>query len=217
MAGEQVLPVHPALAGLFPDGLRRGEVIGVEGAAAVSTALTLAAGPSTAGAWTVVVGLPGLGVGAAAALGVAPERLVVLSSDRLDASSWAAVLTAVVDGFEVALVRPPAGLSPALWRRLGPRVRERGGVLVGVELPAGWERSSTVVSGEARWHGIGDGHGHLQAREVHLERTGRGAASRPRRATVLLPGPAGGAEAADVVEVAAAPAADVVALARRVG
>jgi hypothetical protein len=78
MAGEHVLPVDASLAGLFPEGLRRGEVIGVQGTAAVSCALALAAGPSGAGAWTVVVGLPGLGVGSAAALGVVPERLVVL-------------------------------------------------------------------------------------------------------------------------------------------
>lgn len=195
MAGEQVLPVHSSLVGLFPDGLRRGEVIGVEGTAAVSSALALAAGPSAAGAWTVAVGLPGLGVGAAAALGVAPERLVVLVPARLDAAGWAAVFTAVVDGFDVAIVRPPAGVTPSLWRRLVPRLRERGGVLIGVELPVGWERSSTVRSGEVVWDGIGDGHGHLRARQVVLERTGRGAASRPRRATVLLPGRGGDASA----------------------
>ena len=216
MAGEQTLPVEPALASLFPEGLRRGEVVGVEGPAALSCALALAAGPSAAGAWTLVAGLAGLaglagdtprrggaapcagglGVGAAVGLGVVPERLVVLAPGRLDAAAWAAALTAAVDGFDVVVVRPPAVLSPGLWRRLAPRLRDRGGVLVGIDLPGGWERTSTVRTDQATWLGVGDGHGHLQARGVVLERVGRGAASRPRRAVVLLPGPTGRVEIA---------------------
>ena len=176
-AGEQTLPVDPALDALFPDGLRRGDVLAVEGPAAVSCALALAAGPSEAGAWTLVVGLGGagglggLGVGAAVGLGVVPQRLVVLAPPgRLDAPAWAAALTAAVDGFEVVLVRPPAAVSPGVWRRLVPRLRDRGGVLVGVDLPGGWERSSTVRTAEVVWEGIGEGHGHLRARRVLLER-----------------------------------------------
>lgn len=222
MAGEQSLPVDAALAGLFPDGLRRGEVIGVEGPAAVSCALSVAAGPSAAGCWTIVAGLSGagssrarssgagsgatrLGVGAAVGLGVAPERLVVLAPVGLDAAGWVAALTAAVDGFDVVVVRPPAGLSPGLWRRLGPRVRDRGGVLVGVDLPGGWERTTTLRTIDAAWVGVGDGCGHLRARVVTVERGGRGAASRPRRADLLLPGPNGRAVLAEP-----APAAEVV-------
>lgn len=202
-AGEQTLPVDEALRPLFPDGLRRGEVLGVEGPAAVSCALALAAAPSAAGAWTLAVGLGGpgavggLGVGAAVGFGVVPERLVVLDPVRLDPPAWAAALTAAVDGFDVVLVRLPPGVSPAVWRRLGPRLRDRGGVLVGIDLPAGWERASTVRASAVAWEGIGVGHGHLQARRVELERVGRGAASRPRRATLLLPGPDGRAVLAD--------------------
>ncbi len=196
-AGDQTLPVAEALLPLFPDGLRRGEVLAVEGPAAVSCALALAAGPSAAGVWTIAVGLGGagvvggLGIGAAVGMGVAPERLVVLDPTRLDPPAWAAALTAAVDGFDVVLVRPAVGVSPAVWRRLGPRLRDRGGVLVGVDLPGGWERASTVRATDVSWEGVGRGHGHLQARRVLLERAGRGAASRPRRAEVLLPGPDG--------------------------
>lgn len=216
-AGEQTLPVIDALVPLFPDGLRRGEVLAVEGPAAVSCALALAAGPSAAGGWTVAAGLGGggvvggLGVGAAVGLGVAAERLVVLDPGRLDLPAWAAALTAAVDGFDVVLVRPAANLTPSVWRRLGPRLRDRGGVLVGVDLPGGWERSSTVRTSGVTWEGVGEGHGHLRARRAVLERVGRGAASRPRRAEVLLPGPDGRA-------TATAPAPAVVELpVRRVG
>lgn len=220
-AGEQTLPVVDALAPLFPEGLRRGEVLAVDGPAAVSCALALAAGPSAAGAWTLAAGLGGagviggLGVGAAVGLGVAPDRLVVLDPGRLDLPAWAAALTAAVDGFDVVLVRPAANVTPAVWRRLGPRLRDRGGVLVGVDLPPGWERASTVRAVHVGWEGVGDGHGHLRARRAVLERVGRGAASRPRRAEVLLPGPDGRvAPAAPAV----APAPAVVDLpVRRVG
>ena len=230
LAGEQALPVEPALAALFPEGLRRGEVVAVEGPAAVSCALALAAGPSAAGSWTLVAGVGsgaspvvGLGVGAAVGLGVVPERLVVLTPGRLDAAAWSAVLTAAVDGFDVVVVRPPAALSPGLWRRLVPRLRDRGGVLVGVDLPTGWERSSTVRTGPVDWIGLGAGHGHLVARRVVVERVGRGAASRSRCDTVLLPGHLGRAtavEPASSAEVAAAGAGSpgVIELpARRVG
>lgn len=226
-AGDQTLPVVEALRPLFPDGLRRGEVLAVEGAGAVSCALALAAGPSSAGAWTLAVGLGGagvvggLGIGAAVGLGVAPERLVVLDPTRLDPPAWAAALTAAVDGFDVVLVRPAVGVSPAVWRRLGPRLRDRGGVLVGVDLPGGWERASTVRAIEVAWEGMGLGHGHLRGRRVVLERAGRGAASRPRRVEVLLPGPDGGVTPVDPVArpqaVPGAPVAAVVELpARRV-
>ena len=234
MAGEQSLPVDAALGQLFPEGLRRGEVIGIEGPAAVSCALAVAAGPSAAGCWTIVAGLSGsgprqrgragggepepgasrLGVGAAAGLGVVPERLVVLAPARLDPAAWAAALTAAVDGFEVVVVRPPAGLTPGLWRRLGPRVRDRGGVLVGGDLPGGWERTTTLHTVEAAWDGVGDGSGYLRARSVTVECVGRGGASRPRRADLLLPGPGGRAA---LVEPAAVTAAPVDPPIRRVG
>src|SRR3954466_12656202 len=78
-AHEQVLPVLPALASLFPGGaLRRGSLVAVDGGPAVtSLALALLAEASAAGSWAAAVGLPSLGLAAAAELGVSLGRLVL--------------------------------------------------------------------------------------------------------------------------------------------
>ena len=43
----------------------------------------------------------------------------------------------------------------------------------------------------ARWEGLDDGHGHLQARKVRVAGGGRGEAAQPRRVDLWLPGPGG--------------------------
>jgi len=43
----------------------------------------------------------------------------------------------------------------------------------------------------ARWQGLGDGHGHLQARRLTVEATGRRRSAQPRRAELWLPDPDG--------------------------
>ena len=42
----------------------------------------------------------------------------------------------------------------------------------------------------ARWEGLDDGHGYLQARKVRVAGGGRGEAAQPRRVDLWLPGPA---------------------------
>ena len=205
LASEQRLPVLPGLAALLPGGgLRRGVTVAVEAApgvaGATSLALALAAGASQAGAWVAVVGLGSLGLVAADALGVALERLVLVADPGRDREGWASVVGALVDGFDVVLVPGGGGsgsggsggsrLRPADARRLVARVRERGGVLVGVggDLPGAGERSPvrlTVTA--ARWEGLGAGWGQLQGRRVTVCSGGRGEAARPRRAELWLP------------------------------
>src|SRR5215218_7474130 len=96
LARDQVLPVHPALAPLLPEAvLRRGSTIVTSGTvgrsgAATSLALALAAAPSAAGSWVGVVGLPSLGLLAAAQAGVALERLILVASP--DDARWPTVV-----------------------------------------------------------------------------------------------------------------------------
>src|SRR5207302_7365787 len=74
LARERTLPVLPALAELLPEGgLRRGSTVTVLGDA-TSLALALLAGPSQAGSWCAAVGLPSLGLVAAAEVGIVLER-----------------------------------------------------------------------------------------------------------------------------------------------
>src|SRR4029450_2653187 len=74
LADERLLPVLPALQPLLPHpGLRRGAAGAFTRSAA--RALALVAGASAAGSWVAAVGLPDLGIVAAAETGVVLERL----------------------------------------------------------------------------------------------------------------------------------------------
>src|SRR5215212_4647444 len=88
-ASERTLPVHESLVELLP-ALQRGSTIACEGRAAVSLVLALASAPSREGAWVGVAGLPEIGVCAAAEMGIALERLVIVTGDP----SWVDVLAA---------------------------------------------------------------------------------------------------------------------------
>src|SRR3954453_17319482 len=92
---EHVLPALPVLVPLLPDGaLRRGTTVAVEGAAARTLGLALAAGPSAAGWWGGVVRLPSLGLAAAAEVGVALERLLLVAAPP--PAEWATVVATLV-------------------------------------------------------------------------------------------------------------------------
>jgi hypothetical protein len=187
LAAERLLPVVPALRPLLPgQGLRRGSTVAVSRSAAL--ALALVAGASAAGSWAAAVGLPDLGMVAAAEAGIALERLALVPAPG--ARAWPAVVAALLDAVDVVLVRSPAGLPAREARRLAARARERGAVLV----PLGaWPEAPDLrlaVTASA-WRGLGQGHGRLEARWVEVAVGGRGAAARERRAGLWLPGPDG--------------------------
>jgi hypothetical protein len=176
------LPALAAFAEVLPDrGLRRGASYVVQ----ESTTLTLAllAGPSQAGSWCGVVGLPSLGAEAAAAMGVDLTRLVLVPSPG---RHWLTVVATLVDVLDLVVVHPPTPAYDAEARRLAARVRERGAVLLvhGSDW-SGCELRLTVTS--SRWHGLGDGHGQLVAREATVEAVGRGTGGRRRAARLWLP------------------------------
>lgn len=184
---SRLLPVLPPLASLLPDGgLRRGTVVRCAGAAALSLAMALAAGPSSAGSWCGVVGVDDMGVLAAAGYGLDLERLVVV---RAAPWEWAVTVAALLDGVDLVVVAPPTS-RPAAWRQLGARARDRGAVILAVAAratsaacPADLELA--VVA--ARWHGLGAGGGRLQSRRVTVRSRGRGSAVRPVDRELWLP------------------------------
>jgi hypothetical protein len=188
-AAERRFPVLDALAPLLPEGgLQRGSVVGVAGKAATSLALALVAGPSAAGSWVAVLGVPSLGLLAAAEAGVALGRLVLVA--RPERTAWPGVLATLVDGVDVVLAAPPAALSLADGRRLQARLRDRGGVLCLLGRTPGLDVDLTLTA-TGTWEGLGEGAGHLRARQVDVEAVGRRAHSRPRRARLWLPDPNG--------------------------
>jgi hypothetical protein len=134
------------------------------------------------------VGLPDLGIVAAAETGIALERLALVPAPG--PSAWTAVVAALLDAVDVVLVRSPPRLPPAQARRLAARARERGAVLVPV---GAWSQPADLrlAVTSSTWQGLGQGHGHLQARRAEVTISGRGAATRERRFLLWLPSPDG--------------------------
>jgi hypothetical protein len=189
--GSAVLPVAGPLAALLPDGgLRRGSAVAVSGS--TSLLLALLAEASRAGSWCAVVGLPDLGVQAAAEAGLDLARTALVPRPG---PRPAAVVAALVDGVDVVVldtalpgVRWPAGDR----QRLGARIRQKGAVLVPVGAPGTWPGAEVELRAEgSAWAGLGgDGTGRLRSRRARVRCAARG---RPgeREGPLLLPGPGG--------------------------
>jgi hypothetical protein len=178
--------------------------------AATSLLLALLAEASRSGSWCAVVGLSTLGVAAAAEVGIALDRLALVPTPGPD---WPTVVAALLDGFDIVVVRGPAreggasadsSVAPAIASRLAARARQRGGVLVPYgSWPAVDLRLDAV---DPVWHGIEAGRGRLRGRQLTVTARGRGAASAPRVTHLWLPLPTG---ALSVVEPLAPPAEEL--------
>jgi hypothetical protein len=177
---SRMLPVHPSLVSLFPaGGLRRGGTVAVRGSTSLLFALLARA--TETGSWAALVGMPNLGLRAAAELGVVVERLALVRHPGVDLPK---VVAALLDGMDLVAV-DPARLTEAQARRLSARARHRGAVLVAA---GAWPGADLELTRETVvWSGLGDGHGHLAAREVQVGARGRGAANRPLGTVLHLP------------------------------
>jgi hypothetical protein len=144
--------------------------------------LTLLAGAYGGGSWCALVGAPWLGLAAAAEAGVDLARLALVPAPG---RAWARVVGALLDGFDLVAVRPPARLAPADARALSARARNHGAVLVSL---GPWPGSDLrLVSGADVWEGLGNGHGRLHSRRMSVCVSGRGAmAGNPARAELRL-------------------------------
>jgi hypothetical protein len=187
---SRAVPTHPALADVLPGGsLREGTVVQAIGS--TSLLMSLLAGPSAAGRWAAVVGLPDFGVEAAARFGIALERLVLVPDPG---RQWLTVTSALADVIPVVVVQPTGRLSPAETSRFTARLRQRGGVLIAA---GEWPGADTVLElGESDWSGLEHGHGALVEREVVVRTAGRGGLGRPARARLRLPDRSFGASVA---------------------
>lgn len=175
-----LLPTHPAIAGLLPGGgLQQGAAYSVERSAMLL--MTLLAGPSAAGTWCGVVGVPEFGIEAAQHFGIDLDRLVLVPHPG---EQWLAVTAAIADIMGVVVTRPPKRANDSSVARLAARLRQRGTTML---VLGAWPGTEAMLSlSESRWHGIGDGHGHLAAREATVTVTHR-LAGRPRSARLWLP------------------------------
>ena len=185
LAGEGVLPVLPPLRDLLPGGgLQRGSVVTSGDWGLLS--LALVAGAVADGAWCAVVGVPAVGMRAAAEAGVDPGRVLLVAEPG---PRWPQVVASLLDGFDVVLLCPPDPPPAQLRRKLEAAARRYGSVLV---VAGDWPGAqSRLLVTSAEWTGIGTGHGRLRARRVLVVADGRGAAARPRTRWLWLPGPDG--------------------------
>lgn len=175
------IPTHSAVAGLLPGGaLREGASYSID--RSMTLLMMLLVEPSAAGSWCGVVGVPEFGVEAAAALGIALERLALVPHPG---EHWLTVVAALADVLSVVAVRPPKRVGDAAAARLGARIRQRGSTLL---VLGRWPQSeATLGLSESRWSGVGDGHGYLTARQATVTVSVRG--GRPRSERLWLPDP----------------------------
>jgi len=168
------LDTAPTVAGLLPGGsLKTGVAYTIEGS--TSLAMALMAGPSQAGAWCGVVGVPTFGTEAAKAAGIDLERLALAP---YPGDQWLPVTAALADVLTVVLVRPPLPPSDGSVARLMARLRERGTTLIVLGQWPGAEARLQVR--RSQWGGLGDGHGHLTSRQLTVEVASRAGSPRER-------------------------------------
>jgi len=184
----RALPTNPALVDLLPGGaLTAGSAYSVTDS--TTLALSLLQAPSAAGAWCAVVGIPDLGVEAAAGLGLDLERLVLVPHPG---EQWLSVVSALVDVVSIMLVRPPVrdgrvSVSHGSASKLASRLRQREAVLVSLGDWPGAQASLVVTS--SNWAGLGSGFGHLTGRQVTVSSTAAAWQGRAKSRRLWLPGP----------------------------
>jgi hypothetical protein len=197
LGSERLLPVLPELRELLPGrGLRRGATVAiatttgpetarpVRSTGATSLLFALLAAASGAGSWCAVVGVPALGVVAAAEAGIALDRLALVPNPGPD---WTTVVAALLDGVDIVVAAPPGPIAPSVAARLAARARQRGSVLMSYGQWDGADITFDAVRGV--WHGLEQGRGRLRCRQVTVVARGRGAAAAPKRTEIWWPSP----------------------------
>lgn len=177
----RALPTRAEFDAALPwPGLRRGSTVSVDGSVALLFAMLAEA--TAKGMWAAIVGASGLGLLAAAEIGVVLHRLALVPKPG---TRPAAVIAALLDGFDLVVVSTSARLPSADARRLSARARNRGAVLFSC---GQWPNSDLLLEcTQGSWYGLGSGHGYLTRRAVTVRSSGRGAATRARTARLWLP------------------------------
>lgn len=166
---REVLPVPPALAPLLPDrGLVKGSVVAYTGAGALLAGLLAAV--TEPGGHVAAVGLPRLGLLAAAEMGARLDRIAVIPDAGHDPMEVAAVL---LDGMElVVLGLGDIAVTPARARVLAAKARGKAATLLvtGGSWPAPDLRLESRVAG---YTGLGTGSGRIRSISLDIEARGR--------------------------------------------
>ncbi|MFD5225868.1 hypothetical protein ACFWHT_09640 [Microbacterium sp. NPDC058342] len=185
---DPVLPVPPPLRDLLPGGgLQTGAVYSVSPSPSLIFALMSAV--SQRGGWCAAVGMPTLGMEAAAAHGIDLSRLILVPSPG---ERWLAVASALAEVVPLIAIHPTSAVRDAEAARLAARLRDRGCTLL---TTSPWPQGEGLISlHDPHWEGLGEGWGLLSDRTVTVTAQTR-QTPRPQSLRVQLPGGLGGIEA----------------------
>lgn len=187
-----LLPLDPAFSALLPEeGLQTGTAYTVSPSPSLVLALLSAA--SQKGLWCAVVGMPTLGIEAAAAFGIALPRLILVPEPG---ERWLAVTSALAEVVPLIAVHPASRVRDADVSRLSARLRDRGCTLLVTEstTSAAWPQSEgTIRLHDQHWHGIGEGWGLIEGSTATVTASTRRNPA-PSSVRVRLPGAHGAVE-----------------------
>lgn len=196
LARELIVPVPQIFHELLPGaGLQRGWNTSVGGSPAARVfAWALLSEVTRSGGWVAAVDLSGISLTAANEVGLSIERVLVVSG--ADSRNWESTIGALVGAVDVVVYGfPRRRIPPSVFRKLISRCRERGTVLMA--LPSSYDAHSTPappvdvdIAFDVQpnsWHGLGQGHGHLQSRAIDVTVSGRRVPGRQRKGAFMLP------------------------------
>ena len=106
---------------------------------------------------------------------------------RTVGESWAELVAATFDGFEVVVTKVPQRLNAVLARRVQARMQAREAVLITLGSPGPFSVDVELHAGDPHWEGVAAGSGYLRGRRVAVSSSGR-RVPRPRRMSLWLPG-----------------------------
>lgn len=156
------------------------------------------AGASADGAWCGIAGMPEAGLAAAAGLGLDMARTLLVPDPGVN---WPPVVSSLIDGCELVLVRPPARAAAQARQRLEAALRRARGVLVVAgDWPGAQVRLRVVAQG---WTGLGDGYGRLRSCCAEVVADGRGELAAGRTRWLWLPAEDGAVTVADPADIPA--------------
>lgn len=160
--GERGLPTLPGLRPLLPGGaLRQGASYSVHGSLQLGLAMLAAA--SASGSWCGVIGVPEFGAEAAAQLGIALDRCVLIPDPGEDGLGLTGLLSEILT---VVLLSPSRTPRPGDAERISARLRDHGSALVAL---GDWPRpESTLRVTGSSWDGLTHGQGLLDERALEI-------------------------------------------------
>jgi hypothetical protein len=171
----------------------------------MSLAVSLAVAATAEGSWLAIVGVPTFGLEAAEEFGIPLERVVSVDpgpGQRTVGESWAELVAATFDGFEVVIAKVPQRLNAVLARRVQARMQARETVMITLGSPRPFSVDVELHAGDPHWEGVAAGSGYLRGRRVAVTSSGR-RVPRPRQVSLWLPGDDGTVAVAEgAIEVA---------------